>query len=253
MNTLIQRKEYLPGYTGHVSQKQNIIGCTEGEIGRQLSQKSFKYTNADLEEQHIVPPNCEETMRQTMGNNSRKQPTWIGGHTQDLKPQHIPGYQGHVPGINSENMHAKGFGQLTAAAIAKEQLNEDRFQTSYKSEMNEDKFRRLHDLKEREKLDKKDQEEYDRYFEYFGYDLTELYTQPTEERAIDLLPTSGYKGFKSRYRTSLIKKQNNNPLHNFNVGPLTAKLKNTNYEDVTQNPQYQTLSKGFQQTMTKTQ
>jgi len=42
---MIQRKEYLPGYTGHVAMKKNIIGCTEGEIGRQLSNRSFKYTN----------------------------------------------------------------------------------------------------------------------------------------------------------------------------------------------------------------
>jgi hypothetical protein len=95
---LMQRKDYLPGYTGHVAQKKNIIGCTEGEIGRQLTNKSFKYTNytADNEAEgpvkrgrtnySTVPPKCDETMNKTFGNNSKNAPTWIGGHSQDLKP-----------------------------------------------------------------------------------------------------------------------------------------------------------------------
>ena len=51
----------------------------------------------------------------------------------------------------------------------------------------------------------KDTEEYKEYFKYFGYDNTELYKQPTEQRAIDLLPTSGYKGFKSAYSLNIRK------------------------------------------------
>lgn len=53
------------------------------------------------------------------------------------------------------------------------------------------------------KLLNKDSEEYKEYFKYFGYDVTELYSQPTEKRAIDLLPTPGYKGFKSAYSLNL--------------------------------------------------
>lgn len=28
------RKEYLPGYTGHVPKKNEIFGCTTGDINR---------------------------------------------------------------------------------------------------------------------------------------------------------------------------------------------------------------------------
>ena len=125
----MERRDYLPGYTGHVSQKKNVIGCTEGEIGRQLSNKSFKYTNWTADQEaagplqrgktnySTMPPQCEDTMRKTLGNRSKEAPTWIGGHTQDLKPQHIPGYSGHVPGIASENLFAKTFGETTSKAI----------------------------------------------------------------------------------------------------------------------------------------
>lgn len=69
----------------------------------------------------------------------------------------------------------------------------------------EDNHRRLHEDDERRKLINKDTDEYKEYFKYFGYDNTELYMQPTEKRAIDLLPTSGYKGFKSSYSLNIRK------------------------------------------------
>lgn len=134
-----------------------------------------------------------------------------------------------------------------------EHENEERFKTTAMAEFSDKNFRRLADDEEREKFEKKDQKEYDEYFKYFGFDLTELYTQETEKRAIDLLPTSGYRGFKSRYRTNIYKKPgSNNPLNNFNVGPLTAKLKNQIYQDVSELPGYQTLPQGFQKTMQQT-
>lgn len=44
----------------------------------------------------------------------------------------------------------------------------------------------------------------------------------------------------------------NNALVNFNVGPLTAKLKNHIYEDVSDLPGYSTLPDGFKKVMDKT-
>jgi hypothetical protein len=43
----------------------------------------------------------------------------------------------------------------------------------------------------------------------------------------------------------------NNPLNNFNVGPLTAKLKNNIYQDVSEMPDYKTLPDGFKKVMDK--
>ena len=42
---MIQKKEYLPGYTGFVPKKKEIYGVTLGESSRQLNHESFKYTN----------------------------------------------------------------------------------------------------------------------------------------------------------------------------------------------------------------
>ncbi len=191
-------------------------------------------------------------MKGTLGNKSKNAPTWIGGHTQDLKPQHVPGYSGHVPGVASENLYSKTFGEVSAKAIARDHVLNDkeaeiknRFTTSTKEEFNEDKHRRLHDPNERRRIECKDDDEYNEYFKYFGFDVTELYRQETEKRAIDELPTVGYKGYKSAYRKNMYKSVGNNPLVNFNVGPLTAKLKKTIYEDVSELPEYQNISKGF--------
>lgn len=68
-----------------------------------------------------------------------------------------------------------------------------------------------------------------------------------------MLPTSGYSGFKSKYRMNINKSVNkDNPLNNFNVGPMTAKLKNNIYEEISEHPEYKTLPQGFQTTMKKT-
>ena len=39
--------------------------------------------------------------------------TWIGGPTNELQRQHIPGYSGHVHGLFSENVHGKNFARVT--------------------------------------------------------------------------------------------------------------------------------------------
>ena len=40
----MQKKDYLPGYTGFVARKKDVYGCTDGEISRQLCHESYKYT-----------------------------------------------------------------------------------------------------------------------------------------------------------------------------------------------------------------
>ena len=42
---------------------------------------------------------------------------WLGGPTQNLKAQHVPGYAGYVPQIKSENLFGKSFAKTTGAAI----------------------------------------------------------------------------------------------------------------------------------------
>lgn len=119
------RKEYLPGYTGHVPYKNDIFGMTAGDINKQLirphgaeefiegrkvrnpGRKQFEMQRASLE-------------RVRFGNNSRMARNWIGGPTHEFYNQRIPGYKGHVPGIVSENLFAKSFAKCTKTALHNE-------------------------------------------------------------------------------------------------------------------------------------
>ena len=48
--TSLYKREYLPGYTGHVPKKNNVFGCTAGDINRILIQKGdYKPSNYDVD------------------------------------------------------------------------------------------------------------------------------------------------------------------------------------------------------------
>lgn len=40
MSDIEYRKEYLPGYTGHVPKKNDIYGCTAGDINKIIAKTS---------------------------------------------------------------------------------------------------------------------------------------------------------------------------------------------------------------------
>ena len=46
--------------------------------------------------------------------------TWVGGPTHRIKDQHIPGYTGHIHGLESENLHGKPYARLTNQSLAGE-------------------------------------------------------------------------------------------------------------------------------------
>ena len=43
------KKEYLPGYTGHVPKKNEIFGCTAGDINRIITKVAYKPSNYDVD------------------------------------------------------------------------------------------------------------------------------------------------------------------------------------------------------------
>jgi hypothetical protein len=49
MSAIPYKKEYLPGYTGHVPQKNNIFGCTAGDINKIVAEKIVKPSNLDID------------------------------------------------------------------------------------------------------------------------------------------------------------------------------------------------------------
>lgn len=51
------------------------------------------------------------------GNKSKLGNNWLGGPTNNIKAQHLPGYAGYVPLVIPENLFGKSFAKTTAAAI----------------------------------------------------------------------------------------------------------------------------------------
>ncbi len=43
------KKEYLPGYTGHVPKKNEICGCTAGHINKIITKVAYKPSNYDVD------------------------------------------------------------------------------------------------------------------------------------------------------------------------------------------------------------
>ena len=43
------KKEYLPGYTGHVPKKNEIYGCTAGDINKIITKVAYKPSNYDVD------------------------------------------------------------------------------------------------------------------------------------------------------------------------------------------------------------
>lgn len=68
----------------------------------------------------VQPPQdgMNEAMQYT--NHSKHGDNWLGGPHANIKAQHIPGYQGFVPQIKSENLFGKNFARTTSKAINKE-------------------------------------------------------------------------------------------------------------------------------------
>ena len=125
-------KNYLPGYTGHVPKKNEIYGCTAGDINNLLTGEKQKPSAHDVDiavckpsykqTDYFVDPPAQnlELDEVKYGNHSRKGENWIGGPTQNIKAQHIPGYAGYVPQVASENIYGKSLAKTTAQAINKE-------------------------------------------------------------------------------------------------------------------------------------
>lgn len=132
------RKEYLPGYTGHVPKKMEIFGCTAGDTNRIIISHSRRVSQGSMcgdaregtfmtngrsveharRNLYSIPPSKDEAGHEIQfGNTSRRGSNWMGGPTNNLKAQFVPGYQGFVPSIRSENIFGKSFARGTATAI----------------------------------------------------------------------------------------------------------------------------------------
>lgn len=88
-------------------------------------------------------------------NVSMKGENWIGGPTVNKRAQHVPGYQGYVPSIKSENLYGQTYGKSTSNAIngdfprdpgvGKPPIGSgvDRYKTQNKADYTKENFRRI--------------------------------------------------------------------------------------------------------------
>ena len=97
------RKEYLPGYTGHVPKKMEIYGCTSGDTNRIIISHSLKSSvGVNPKEAPFMTngrsiahakrtlysnqPDKDDLGQEIQyGNASKRGSNWIGGPTQNLK------------------------------------------------------------------------------------------------------------------------------------------------------------------------
>jgi hypothetical protein len=68
----------------------------------------------------VRPPVDEASEQIKYGNHSKVGENWLGGPTNNIKAQHVPGYSGFVPQVKSENLYGKSFAKVTGNAINKE-------------------------------------------------------------------------------------------------------------------------------------
>ena len=126
----------IPGYSGHIPQKLDIVGHTTGESNRQAG-NNFRYTvgarkgMADTGASIFNQAKLTQQMRSTSvdgtnempqkvamrGNMSKTSCTWMNGPTHEIRNQCVPGYTGFVSGINSENLFGKSYSHNTAKSF----------------------------------------------------------------------------------------------------------------------------------------
>ena len=176
-----------------------------------------------------------ETLK--FGNHSIKGETGIGGPTDSLKAQHIPGYAGFVPQIQSENLYGKSFAKTTGQAINGDfhkgaaQPPAEQYKTENQTEYQKKNFRNL-----QEDTDPAEVKDVNDAYNFHDAEFQGI--EITEKRAYMDLPTVGYQGHSSMYRMP-ITQVNHRKDPFFNINPLRPKL---NTQDITEVPEYQKLS-----------
>ena len=139
METKTIYREFFPGYMGHIPLKNEVIGMTVGATNEHI--KSFLNREPEYE-QKLVPSVqndytlynkkyfCDNMAKQykleedkVFSNKSKDARSWINGAKYQIYPQHIPGYQGQIPGVKGANILGMSYAKATAVAIKGEYCN----------------------------------------------------------------------------------------------------------------------------------
>ena len=153
-------REFYPGYMGHIPYKYEVIGMTVGATNAHI--KSLLRKEPDYEKTFIPSNKTDYTyynkdyFSQSMSKNypleedkiysnkSKDARTWICGNKHVLYPEHIPGYTGHITGIESNlkkgsNIYGTSYSKASSIAVKGAFCNQIDLPVSerYTSEMKE--------------------------------------------------------------------------------------------------------------------
>ena len=131
-------REYYPGYMGHIPYKYEVIGMTVGATNNHI--KSFLTKEPDYSSTFVpstkedytyynkgyfnkdMSKNYELEEDKIFSNRSKEARTWICGNKHTIYPEHIPGYTGHVTGIETSqptghDIFGTSYAKATSQAI----------------------------------------------------------------------------------------------------------------------------------------
>jgi len=157
-------REFYPGYMGHIPYKYEVIGMTVGATNDHIksllrkepdyektfvpsNRKDYTYYNKDYFSESMAKsyPLEEDSIFSNRSKNAR---TWICGNKHVLYPEHIPGYTGHITGIETttrkgSNIFGTSYSKASSIAIKGAYCNQTDLPVNerYKSEM-KDKFQK---------------------------------------------------------------------------------------------------------------
>ena len=138
-------RQYLPGYTGHVPNKNELFGKTAGSINADICQAGGQQENLGrqaLKESMADRrglPTSSKMNKDVFGTRSKYAKNWVCGPTHDVRQQHCPGYTGHVRGMVSADQD-KSYARVTAHLFSRnhpigaEQTHKQRFMSTQRNE-----------------------------------------------------------------------------------------------------------------------
>lgn len=127
-------REDFPQYSGYIPYKKNeVIGMTVGatnnyikkiiskepvkeEVIVPIAYNDYSYYNKDYFNK-TFSKDYKLDEEEAYSNSAKNADTWISSSKYKIYPQHIPGYQSHVPGVNSGNIIGVNYSKATAKAI----------------------------------------------------------------------------------------------------------------------------------------
>lgn len=256
-------KKYLPKYTGHVPNKQNLFGITTGKANEILitTNGSKKFEAQGVRH----PGSCSNvgarnysaganlrTDKLKYTNWSKKAWNWIWGPNDQIRYQQIPGYTGHVPGIKSENLFSKSYARTTATANSNKRFNrnlgqtpaaKDRFKSHNQKEFSPVNFRRY--LENPGIIVKKDYQDYANSINHEKFNQKNKILTSSTPKTINTICSNTGTNFFNRTGPMRSHKHSAAPSQDFDVKGTTIKpqlLEN----QVFNKKEFFSLSDGFQ-------